>query len=841
MRRRLAGLAVPLVVLAGTAHAGEIPSPHSVLGFRMGEDRKLADWTEIVGYFRRLDAASPRVQVEDFGPTTEGRPFLLVTISSEANLARLEELRQANLRLWDPRGLADDEARRLLEQGRTIVALNHGIHSTEVAAPHTAMETAYRLASSREPEIAEILDETVVLMLPSHNPDGTQKVTEWYRRTLGTPYEGAAPPFLYQKYVGHDNNRDWYMFTQVESRLTLSALHDRWRPQIVHDLHQMGTRGARIFTPPYLDPWEPNVDPALVAAVNALGAHVAARLVSAGLSGVVSHALYDAWTPARSYPVTHGGVRFLTECASVRLASPIEVKPEELLPGTGYDPRRASWNFPAPWPGGTWRLRDIVDYQLAATQALLGHAAKHRRFWLENFLAVNRRAAARREPFAFVVPAEQADPRAARRLLEVMRLGGVELHRARDGFSAGGSAFAAGSHVIPMAQPASAFAKTLLERQDYPELRAQPGGPLQRPYDVTAHSLPLLLGVDVRAVREPFEAGLDPVVKVVVAPGRLEPARARWYALGHKNAELLALGRLLEDGVAVRWAAAAFEDTGRRFPAGTLFVPGSARRQLSTLARELGIEARGVGARPPALALRQPRVGLYQSWLAPMDEGWTRYVFEHEAGVPYRTLRDADVRAGNLARRFDAIVLPDQSRRELLQGQARGSLPDEYCGGLGPEGVAALKEFVSAGGTLIALNAASELPIAEFGLSVTNVLAGVKAGDFYGPGSLLRAAADASHPLAHGLGETTPLWFEESPAFEVGTGRVVLRYAETSPLLSGFLQGGDRLLGKAALVEAPLGRGKVVLFGFRPQYRAQSWATYIPFLNALYLSAAEGP
>ena len=840
MRQTAVALALALASLASGVRAQiEVPSPESVLGFRVGEDRKLADWTQIGEYFRKLDAASARVLVEEVGRTTEGNPFLLVTISSESNMARLEQIRQGNLRLWDPRGLGEAEARGLVAGGKTVVALNHGIHSTEVAATQTAMETAHELASSREPELLEVLDQTVILMLPSHNPDGTQRVTQWYRGTLGTPFEGTGPPFLYQKYVGHDNNRDWYMFTQVESRLTARHLYDRWRPQIVHDLHQMGARGARLFAPPYVDPWEPNVDGALTAAVNALGAHVAARLIGAGRTGVVTHAIFDAWTPARAYAHTHGGVRLLTECASARLATPSAVKLEELQPGLGYDPRRASWNFPVPWPGGTWRLRDIVDYQLAATRAVLEHAAKNRRFWLQNFLDVNRRAASRREPFAFVLPAEQADPRAAARLLEVLRLGGVEVHRARAAFEADARPFPGGSHVIRMTQPASAFAKTLLERQEYPDHRQYPGGPVQRPYDVTAHTLPLLMGVDVRAVRQAFEASLDPVEEASVGPGRVE-GRGRFFALGHKNGELVALGRLLGSGVPVRWVLEAFAEGGQRFPAGMLLVPAWAKARLALLAHELGVSARGVGASPPALTLRSPRVGLYQSWVASMDEGWTRFVFERETGVAYQTLHDSDLRTGDLGARFDAIVLPDQSRRAIVEGHAAGSLPDQYCGGLGREGVLALKAFVEAGGTLIALNGASELPLAEFGIGVSNALAAAAQADFYCPGALLRVSVDGSNPLGHGLGETTAVWFEDGPAFEVRGGNVVARYAEASPLLSGWLFGGERLQGRAALVEAPLGKGRVVLFGFRPQYRAQSWATYPALLNAIYLSAASG-
>jgi hypothetical protein len=809
-----------------------------VLGFRIGEDRKLADWTQIVDYFRKLDDASDRVTVQEVGRTTEDRPFLVVVISSEKNLERLEDIRRRNLRLADPRGLSDDDVPRLLAEGKTIVALNHGIHSDEVAATQTAMETAWRLATATEGPLRRVLDDVVVVMLPSHNPDGAQSVTEWYRSTLGTPYEGRDIPWLYHKYVGHDNNRDWYMFTQRESRLTAQFLYDRWHPQIVHDLHQMGPRGPRIFVPPYLDPWEPNVDPALTAAVNALGTHIAARLTAEGKKGVAVNALYDAWSPARAYPHTHGGVRILSECAETLLATPIDVPFEDLNTGLGYDAKRRSWNFPDPWPGGTWHLRDIVDYQLSATWAVLEHAAAHRPYWLRNFLDVNRRSVARRDPHAFVLPAAQADPLATTRLLEALRLGGVEVHRARAPFEAAGTTQPAGSHVILMAQPASGFAKAVLEPQRYPDRRQYAGGPPVRPYDVTAHTLPLLMGVKTLPAPAPFTADLERVDQVSVPPGRVA-SRGRWAALGHRTADLIALGRLLRAGVPVRWAIAPFTDQKRTFPAGTLLVPAAARRRLEGMARELGVTAEGVTATPPALALRAPRVGLYRSWVASMDEGWTRFVFEQQVGVEYQTLRDKDVRAGGLRERFDVIVLPDQRAAETRDGHAKGQLPDEYVGGLGKEGAQALKGFAEAGGTVVAFNAGSEFAIAALGLPVRNVLAGVPEAEFYGPGSLLGVRFAESSPLGHGVEGTVPIWFEGSPAFEAAAGTVVARYPDEDPLKSGWLLGGDRLKGRAALVEVPVGRGRAVLFGFRPQYRGQSWATYVPMLNALYTSAAS--
>ena len=844
--RRLAAVVAASLALSGAVFlaplapaATTVPPPESVLGFVPGEDRKLADWGQVLAWLKALDAASERVSVEEVGKTTEGRPFVMVTVTSEANHGRLEEIRRANARIADPRGLPDDEAERIVREGKAVVAMAYSIHSTEVGGTLASLRLLHHLAASDDEAVRRVLDATVLLVLPSHNPDGTDLVTDWYRRQRGTPFEGTSPPALYHPYVGHDNNRDWYMFTQAETRMTVRHLYHRWHPQIVHDVHQMGQRGARLFVPPYSDPWEPNVDGALVAAANALGSHVASRLTTGGTKGVVTGAIFDAWTPGRAYPHTHGGVRLLSETASARLATPLEVKPEELeRRASGYDPRATSARFPVPWPGGTWRLADVVETQLRASLAILEHAAANRELWLRTALEANRRASARREPFAFVVPAGQQDPSAVARLVEALRLGEVEVHRARTPFRAGSRAFTEGSLVVRMEQPASGFAKTVLERQRYPDLRECDGGPPRRPYDVAAHTLPLLLGVDVEAVAAPFDADLEPLVGDAVPPGRVEGSGPR-LALAHASGELSALGRLLERRVPVRWTLEPFVDAGRSFPAGTLLVPGSARGIVASLASETGFVARSVRAQPRSLRLQRPRVGLYRSWVPSMDEGWTRFVFEREMAVAYETLRDRDVRAGRLRDRFDAIVLADQSAASLLNGHSKGSMPDEYTGGLGPGGASALRAFVDEGGTLVALDSATAFAIEQLGLPVRNALAGVAPSDFYGPGSILAATADATSPLAHGLPARTPVWFEGSPAFEADRGSVVLRYGDGDPLLSGWLLGGDRLKGRAALVEVRLGKGRVVLVGFRPQYRAQSRVTYAALLNALDLSAAE--
>lgn len=823
--------ALLLVALFAFAAGAEPPTPASVLGFEPGADRQLADWPQVVDYFRKLDAASPRVRTEEVGKTTDGAPFLVVTITSENNMARLEEIRQANLRLAEPRGLSASDAEALFASGKAIVALNHGIHSNEVGPIQASLSTAYRLATDQG-ALGRALDDVVVVMLPSHNPDGMQMVVDWYRKTLGTEFEGAGCatgcrlPFLYHPYTGHDNNRDWYAFTQVESRLTVQHLYDRWRPQIVHDLHQMGPSGARIFLPPYTDPWEPNVDPALTAAVNALGSHVAAELTTQGKPGVVTQAIFDAWTPARGYPHTHGGVRLLSELASAAFATPLTVKPEQLRGGNGYS-RERSWNHPLPWTGGTWRLADIVAYEVAASASIVKHAAANREYWLRTMHGALRRAAERTDLFAYVLPTPARDPHAQAELIRILRMGGIEIHRARASFRAGEREYAAGTMVVKMQQPFSSFAKTVLEAQHYPERRLFPDGPPLAPYDVTAHTLPLLLGVDAVAVEKAVDLDVEPVTSDVVVPGTVAQG-GPFLALGHDTGDLAAAFSLLAAKVPVRWAAD-----------GALVVPASARTRVEALARERGVSAAAVAKPERSRELRLPRVGLYRSARPSMDEGWTRFVFEKQMGIPYTTLRDADVRAGNLRQRFDAIVLPDQAPVALQGGWKPGELPDEHTGGLGDTGRDALRAFVEAGGTLVALNEASLWAIAELELPVKNVLADVKREQFYCPGALLRAEPATADPLLHGLDAPAAVWFEESPAFEVfGPARAILTYPATPPLLSGWLLGGDQLAGKAALVEVPKGRGRAVLFGFRPQYRAQSWATYVPLVNALLLSAA---
>ncbi len=748
------------------AQSRSIPSPGDVLGFAPGDDRKLASWSQVIQYFEALAKTSDRVRFEELGKSTMGQPFVMATISSPENLGRLDEYKKIQELLADPRklgppGARDRKAAKLVSSGKTIVLITCGIHSTEVGSYLSSMLIAHRLASSETPEIQNVLKNTIILLVPSLNPDGVDIVKNWYDRTLGTPYEGTSPPELYHKYTGHDDNRDWYAFTQVETQLTVDKIHNVWHPQIVHDIHQQGEYGSRMFLPPYMPPVEPNVPQHIVAGYSELGNYIAREMRAKSFQGITTGTTYDAWSPSRAYSHYHGGVRILSETASCKLATPITVKFEQLRKGLGYDSKKESTAFGPVWGGGEWHLRDITNYMTTAAFLLLDHAASQREKWLQRFYEIGKGASRPRkkgELFAFIVPkaGHQAD------LVQVLDRAGVDVDFPLP-FTVGGTRYAKGTAVIRMDQPYAAFAKALLEHQHYPDLRDAAGHPIS-PYDATAHTLSLLMGVPVKSVQQPFRY------------------------------------RLPKEGG--------------------------------------GVSCTGFGE-------IEAKLGVYKSHVPANDEGWSRWVLEQQH-YKYSSLEDAAIRAGDLNTKYTSIVIPDQAPRTILNGHTLGTMPREYTGGIGQPGVKALREFVEQGGTLVCLNRASSFAIEQFKLPVRDVAHAWTEKEFFVPGSILRMELDTSHPITAGMPRESIAWVEDSPVFEVAnlttatsgatasSVRVLARYpSNKNPLLSGWLLGGERIRGKAALVEVTMGKGRIVLFGFRPQYRAQSLATYPLLFNAI--------
>lgn len=865
--------------------AAQVPTPESVIGWEPGADRRLADYDQILEYFRALDGASDRLELAEIGRTAEGRPMILALISSAENLKQAGRYREISRRLAEAEVADEEEARSLAREGKAVVWIDGGLHATEVAGAQSTPRLAYRLVTEESEEARRIRERVIVLLMPVMNPDGLDLVAGWYRSHVGTEFETAPLPRLYQKYVGHDNNRDFFMILQPETRAVAHQLWGVWFPQIVLNHHQTGPFPARIFIPPFADPLNPRIPPLVVTGINLVGAAIHRRFAEERKPGAVSRISYTQWWNGgmRTAPYFHNQVGILTEVALHRYATPRRYPPDSLphrfSNGVAAD-RPSTW-YPDPWRGGWWRLADAVEYMITASMAVADIAAERRENWLLNAYRMAERAIERGEreaPFAYVVdPGAQGDAGEAMVLLRVLDRGGIRIRRAVAPFRAGEREHPAGSFVLYAGQPYRPHLLDLLEPQDYPDRRLYPGGPPDPPYDLAGWTLPLQMGVRVDRVEEPFEARTERVSgsRLRLEGGGITGSGPLLLLGPEQNAAFRLVNRVLGEepgagdaGVQVERATTAFRAGKRDWPAGTFLLRGD-RARLGPLAREEGLEL--TAAAPEAVEsapVRRPRVGLYRSWVANMDEGWTRWILERY-GFAYETLSDTDVRAGELGR-FDVIVLPSQSPESLLHGHRPGTMPPEYTGGVGLEGALRLQRFVERGGLLVTLDEASDFAIQAFGLPLRDAVADLPRREFFIPGSLIRLRVDSSDPVAYGMPEEGAAFFVRSRAFRIlpeASGAVdasgvpevsgapgasdaprrptvprvdvVARYADDDLLLSGWELGAQRhLAGKPAVVRVPLGRGSVVMIGFRSQFRAQPRGTFKLLFNALYAGSS---
>lgn len=857
-------VALPLAGLAGQ----QVPRPSDVFGFEPGDDYKIADYSQMLEYYRRLDEASDRVQIEEIGKTALGKPMLLLFISSEENLRQLDRWRSISTRLARASDLDDTQARRLAAEGKAIVWIDGGMHSTERAHGQMTPLLAHRVATEESAEMRNIRENVIFLLMPVMNPDGMDIVNHWYQRNLGTPYETTSPPELYNQYVGHDNNRDWYMLLQAESRAVARVLYNEWYPQIVYNQHQSSPAWTRIFVPPFADPVNPHIPAGVITGVNLVGQAMVNRFSQEEKDGVISRVTFSMWWNGgmRTAPYFHNQIGILTETGQTS-PTPTFWDPAERPDFIGGRrggtvlANQPSMYHPDPWEGGWLRFRDAIDYMITASMAVLDVGAKRREEWLYNIYRMGKASIEAGEaggPFAYVIPAEQWDPGAAREMVNVLRRGGVEVHRATGDFTADGTRFTRGAYVVPAAQAFRPYVMDLMEAQEYPDRRLYEGGPPEPPYDLAGWTLPIQMGVQVTRVERPFRASMEPIEMAPVDAGKVSGDAGFGYVLTHRdNRSARAVNRLLAAGERVHWAGEGFQVGGISYDPGTIVIEGrgSTRQRVDGLARDLGLDFVGLAERPSAALyqLRSPRVGLYKSWVPNMDEGWTRWVLE-QAEFPLDTLHDADIRNGDLSR-YDVIIVPSQSPSGIMTGHAPGRMPPEYTGGLGVEGAAALKRYVMEGGTVVAMDDASDLAIEQFGLPVRNAVAGVPEQDFFIPGSLIRLNVDTDLPTAYGMQRDAAAFFVRSRAFEVVSPAragdmtalpqpvdVVARYGEDDLLLSGWALGAERYLaGRPAVVRVRLGEGNVVLFGFRTQFRGQPRGTFKLLFNAIHGATADLP
>ncbi|HEU5237983.1 MAG TPA: M14 metallopeptidase family protein, partial [Pyrinomonadaceae bacterium] len=521
-----------------TASAPAIPSPRSVFGFNPGDDRTIIDWKQITDYFARLDQASDRVKLQTIGTSTLGRTMVAAFISAPENIRSLDKYKVIQARLADPRKVANDTERdQLVRDGKTVVVISCSIHSTEIVASQMSTQLAYDLASASDADTMTILRNTILILIPSPNPDGVDIVANWYRKTLGTNTEGREPPELYHHYAGHDDNRDWFMLNLKETKAVTRLLWKEWFPEVVYDVHQQGSNGSRFFVPPFYDPPNPHIAPLLLREVGLIGHKMAADVTAAGFKGILTNALYDTWWHGgfRTAPYFHNSIGILTEASSARLMTPTTVTREQLSRSSTRGMRsavEATTNFPNPWPGGAWRPRDIMQMELIACHSLLSLAANYRSDYLRNFYELGKAnlTSTPVEPIAYLIPAGQGRDESVAKMIGALIEQGVEvyrldhelhgttgqqvLHKSNEASRTGvapGIAIAvgtppvqpveipAGSYIIFLNQPYRQNVLALFEPQAYPD-RTTATGEAERPYDVAGWTLPMTMGLDCPAV-----------------------------------------------------------------------------------------------------------------------------------------------------------------------------------------------------------------------------------------------------------------------------------------------------------------------------------------------------
>ncbi|MEQ1869644.1 MAG: M14 metallopeptidase family protein [Vicinamibacterales bacterium] len=860
--------------------ASSLPSPEQFIGFRVGTDNKLARWDKIVDYMKLAGSSSDRVRYRELGKTSGGTPMIALEIASADTLKNLDRYKQLERRLYFQNGAPSARERdEIFRQGKAVVLITCATHANEIGSTQMALELVHQLATDDSPTTRKILDNVIILLVPSLNPDGQTMITDWFNRNVGTPYESSPFPLLYHRYVGHDSNRDMYMFTQKESQYAAQLAWHDWFPTVWLDAHQMNANGPRMFVMPATDPINPNVHPAIYRWATIFGQSQAAALESAGKDGIIHNSIYtNFWEGAMAWSGWwHNQIGLLTEVASVRIAGPVDqqraTRPDvgasegpnhdssdptftttRLPPPTDTTPRS---EYPRPWMGGKWTLRDIVDYELIATMALLETAADRRETILRHIYEVNRttiedgRSGALK---AIVIPADQHDPREAGHLAERLMMGGVEVYRADAPFSTDDDSFAAGSYVVPMTQVFARYAKDLLERQMYPEVRRSNEAAPDPPYDVTAWSLGMLFGVDVKFVTTSVaHVRMTKVAAITRAPGRIVGTGPQYVFeyLGPDTA--IAMNRLIKGGARLS------------FQSGSQVVADDVSRDaVDAVAKEFGltvVATAATGARDPGVAgsspsagvaavaeprrpIRMPRIGLYYPWTGGnIDEGWTRWVLE-QYEFPYTTIHNKDVRDGNLRQRFETIIFADQFPREIIDGYLANTVRAEYRGGIGDVGLDQISRFVAEGGTLVTLGAASDLAIDRFPIPVRNLKRALRRDQHFAPGTILRIQVDTTQPMGFGMAASSYGFYNNSPFFSTLEGfhslkpTVIARYPNQDVVASGWLRGEELMAGRAAVVSFDMKpAGRVVLFGLRPQHRAQTHATFPLLFNSLYLPA----
>jgi len=841
-------------------------SPDQFFSKKIGSDKTLIIYPDIIRYFKYLDRESKKIKLIEEGVSTLNNPIYLAAISSEKNITDLDRLKSINQKLANPDTITDKQAITLIQQGKVFLLLSAGIHATEIGATQMAMLLAHKLATSSDPRLKSLLDDVVLLLMPSINPDGNIMVTQWYNKYLGTPFEGCRMPYLYHHYAGHDNNRDFYMLNLKETRIVNRILHQRYFPQVYLDMHQMGSTGPRMFVPPYKDPLNKNLHPMIIRESDVIGTFMSLKLQESNKKGVASGYTFDAYWPGGTKNTAwyKHVVGILTEMASVKVATPIYVEANELrVSGKGLPEYKRQVNFPDPWPGGWWHLKDIIDYELIAAEALLEVASLNRYSFLNNFyqMGLSSLSLADGSPVsAFIVPQHQKDLYNLNQFLERMLEHGVRIFQLTESIKAGHLEIDSGSFIFPLNQPYSRFVKVMMEKQHYPEIRHMSRGPIIEPYDSAGWTLPQLMGIESYTVNIPvnYMAKKMKLVKSLTPKSHKIKGTGPYICIPARfTGSARMVNRLLKQGKSLaRIGSGSFSHrSATQLGDFVLKNDDINKDQLDAMVAEVGIPVlrTNVKEKGSLIPLRPVRLGIYQSYRASMDEGWTRWVLDHFE-FPYKILHNQDFKNKKGLYNLNVIIFPDMGRNTILNGtgsryysRRSSPMPAKFVGGIGKKGIQHLKEFVKKGGNIILLDSAAELAIEDFKLPLRNLMKGIGRDKFYCPGSILKIRLDPMDPIAWGMGAESILFFRHSMAFQTGVPtspnvnrKVVASFNEREPhLVSGYIKGEKLLNRTPIIVRYKYYRGNIIVLGGHVQHRSQTFATFKLLFNSIYFAGLQ--
>jgi len=888
-----------------------VTSPKEFFGHEIGADYVLPNYQQLTAYWKKLESESDRMKLVEIGKTAEGRTQLMAIVTSPENHKNLERYKEISRRLALAEGLTDEEARRLAKEGKAVVWIDGGLHATEVLGAQQLMETLYQFVSKNDEETLRILDDVIILFVHA-NPDGHDLVADWYmREEVPTRRRTTGIPRLYQKYVGHDNNRDFFASTQPETKNINRQLYLEWFPQIVYNHHQTGPSGTVMFAPPFRDPFNYVYDPLIVSGLDLVGAAMHHRFHAEGKPGVTmrSGANYSTWWNGglRTTVYFHNMIGLLTE--TIGNPTPIEIpfRVERQLPHA---------DLPFPIAPQKWHFRQSIDYSVTANYAVLDMASRYRETFLYNIYRMGRnsiekgsqdswtvypkridkvrkaiqadskaagttaavasrndseryygmlRDPALRDPRGYIIPADQPDFPTAAKFVTALLETGVTVHRATAEFTVNGKKYPAGSFVVKTAQAFRPHILDMFEPQDHPNDFRYEGGPPIPPYDNAGWTLAFQMGIKFDRILDGFDGPFEKITGTVapLPPGKVNgnAGKAAGFVLsGRYNDAFRAANRLLAAGETVYRLAQPWTQGGKTYEAGSFYIVsrGSTAGAVQKLATELGLNFDAVGGKPSGeqYQLRQPRIALWDRYGGSMPSGWTRWILE-QFEFPFKVVYPQELDAGKLREKYDVIVFVTgaipSGRGSGSSQPSRSRIPSEYHHMLGSvtidKTIPKLREFLEAGGTIITIGSSTNLA-RHLGLPVGNKLAGDRGralprSEFYVPGSILEVRVDNTQPLAFGMDERVDVFFDESPVFKLESAaasaglKSVAWFDSKEPLRSGWAWGQHHLEGGVAVVEAPVGKGKLLLFGPEILQRAQPHGTFKFFFNGLTLYTAE--